>query len=171
MSPFTDQTERVESQMDDAARKVRVDVADYHGKFEPHTFQDWLTSLKDYFDWSGLSLDRQVRFAKMKLKGQARVWWHSVEERLHRLKQPPITDWDEMKMKLQEKYLMLDYEDSLFEELILPRQGTMTVDEYTNKFHELSIRSQIADTELQTLARLKAGLRKDIVKNFLPCAS
>jgi hypothetical protein len=79
--------------MDDAARRVRVDVADFQGKFEPHTFQDWLTSLEDYFDWSGLSLDRQVRFAKLKLKGQARVWWHSVEEWLHRLKQPPITDW------------------------------------------------------------------------------
>jgi hypothetical protein len=93
MSPFTDRKKRVESRMDDAARRVRVDVADFQGKFEPHTFQDWLTSLEDYFDWSGLSLDRQVRFAKLKLKGQARVWWHSVEEWLHRLKQPPITDW------------------------------------------------------------------------------
>jgi hypothetical protein len=49
------------------------------------------------------------------------VWWHSLEERLHRLKQPPIIAWDNMKMKLQEKYLLLDYEDSLFEELILLR--------------------------------------------------
>jgi hypothetical protein len=82
----------------------------------------------------------------MKLKGQARVWWNSVEERLHRLKQQPITDWDEMKLKLQEKFLPIDYEEALFEELILLRQGNMTVDEYANRFHELSVRSQVAET-------------------------
>lgn len=86
---------------------------------------------------------------------------------MYRLKQPPITDWDEMKMKLQEKYLPLDYEDSLFEELILLRQGNMTVDEYTNKFHDLSIRSQIEETGRQTLARFRAGLREDIRKELL----
>jgi hypothetical protein len=166
-SPFLDRTERVESRMDDAVRRVRVDVPDYHGKLEPHIFQDWLTSLEDYLDWSGLSLDSQVRFAKMKLKGQARVWWHSVEERLHWLKQPPITEWDEMKLKLQEKYIPMDYEDSLFEELILLRQGTMTVDDYTSRFHEFSIRSQISETERQTLACFKAGLHDDICKELL----
>lgn len=164
---FMDRTERMESQMDDAARRVRVEVPDYDRKLEPHTFQDWITSLKDYFDWSGLSLDRQVRFAKMKLKGQARVWWQSVEERLYHLRLPPIADWDEMKMMLQEKYLLLDYEDSLFEELILLRQGSMTVDEYTNKFHDLSTRSQISETGRQTLARFKAGLGEDIRKELL----
>jgi hypothetical protein len=142
---FQERPDQKKSRMDDAAKRVRVDVPDYHGKFEPRVFQDWLTFLEDYFDWSGLSLDRQVRFAKMKLKGQARIWWHSVEEHLHRLKQSPINNWDKMKLKLQEKYLPLDYEDSFFEELILLRQGNMTMDEYVNKFHELSIRSQIAE--------------------------
>jgi hypothetical protein len=59
----------------------------------------------------------------MKLKGQARVWWHSVEEQLQRLRQPPIVEWDEMKLKLQEKYLPIDYEDSVFEELLSLRQN------------------------------------------------
>jgi hypothetical protein len=164
---YMDRGDAVDYRMDDAARRVRVDVPDYHGKLEPDVFQDWVTSLEDYFDWSGLSLDRRVRFAKMKLKGQARVWWNSVEERLHRLKQPPITDWDEMKLKLQEKFLPIDYEEALFEELILLRQGNMTVDEYANRFHELSVRSQVAETGRQTLARFKAGLRDDLRKELL----
>jgi hypothetical protein len=46
-SPFLDQTKRVESRLDDAARRFRVDVPDYHGNFEPHTFQDQITSLED----------------------------------------------------------------------------------------------------------------------------
>jgi hypothetical protein len=153
--------------MDDATRRVRVDVPDFHGKLEPYAFQDWITSLEDYFDWSGLSLDRRVRFVKMKLKGQARVWWQSVEEHLQRLRQPSISDWGEMKMKLQEKYLPIDDEESLFEELVLLRQGNTSVDDYANKFHELSVRSQVAETRRQTLARFKAGLCEDIRKELL----
>jgi hypothetical protein len=42
----------------------------------------------------------------------------------------------------------------------------MSVDEYTNKFHDLSIRSQVAETEGQTLARFKAGLWDDIRKEL-----
>jgi hypothetical protein len=77
---------------DDITKRVQVDVSDFHGKLDPYAFQDCLTALEDYFDGFGLSPDRKVRFVKMKLKGQAHVWWHSVEEYLHRLRLPPITD-------------------------------------------------------------------------------
>jgi hypothetical protein len=103
----------------------------------------------------------------MKLKGQARVWWQSVEEHLHRLRQPPITDWEEMKLKLQEKYLPIDYEEALFEEMLLLKQGNLSVDEFTNKFHELSIRSHVSETDRQTIARYKASLREEIKKELL----
>lgn len=93
--------------MDEATRRIRVDVPDFHGRLDPYAFQDWITSLEDYFDWFNLAAERKVRFVKMKLKGQARVWWHSVEEQLHRLRQPPIADWEEMKLKLQENIFPL----------------------------------------------------------------
>jgi hypothetical protein len=32
---------------DDITKRVRVDVADFHEKLDPHAFQDWLTSLED----------------------------------------------------------------------------------------------------------------------------
>jgi hypothetical protein len=103
----------------------------------------------------------------MKLKGQARVWWQSVEKHLHHFRQPPIADWNEMKLKLEEKYLPVDYEEVLFEELLLLRQGHLSVEEFTNKFHELSIRSRISGTDRQTIARYKTGLREDIKKELL----
>jgi hypothetical protein len=103
----------------------------------------------------------------MKLKGQARVWWNSVEEYHHRLRLLPIFYWDEMKPKIQEKYLPLDYEDSIFFKLIALRQGTTTMGEYTHHFHELTIRSRIIETERQSLTRYKAGLRDDIRKELI----
>ncbi len=41
------------------------------------------------------------------------------------------------------------------------------VENYTNKFHELSIRSHVSKTERQTIAKYRAGLREDIGKDLL----
>jgi hypothetical protein len=159
--------ENVDYRFDEATKRVRVNIPDFHGKLDPYAFHDWFTSLEDYFEWFGLAAERKVQFVKMKLKGQARVWWQSVEDQLYRLRQLAITDWEEMRLKLQEKYLPVDYEEMLFEELLFLRQGATTVEEYTNRFHELSIRSHVSETERQTIARYKAGLREDIRKDLL----
>jgi len=90
-----------------------------------------------------------------------------VEEQLHRLRQALILHWEEMRLKLQEKYLPMDYEESLFEELLSHRQGNMTIDEYTHRFHELTTRSQVNETEHQSIARYKTGLRDDIRRELL----
>jgi hypothetical protein len=86
LQPFMERAPIFEARSDDFPNGVRVDVADFHGALDPHAFQDWVTSLEDYFERFNLSSNQQVRFVKMKLKGQARVWWLSVEERLHRLR-------------------------------------------------------------------------------------
>ena len=43
----------------------------------------------------------------------------------------------------------------------------MTVEERTNRFHELSVRSQIVETGRQTLAQFKVGLWDDLRKELL----
>lgn len=46
-------TERVDSfdyRFDDVTKRICVDVADFHGKIDPQAFQDWVTSLDDYFE-------------------------------------------------------------------------------------------------------------------------
>jgi hypothetical protein len=100
----------------------------------------------------------------MKLKGQVQFWWQSVKEHLHLIRQPPIADWDETRLKLQEKYLPIDYEESLFEELLLLGRWNFSIKDFTNKFHELTIRSRVSKTDRQTIARYKADLRYDIKK-------
>lgn len=72
-----------------------------------------------------------------------------------------------MKLKLQEKYLPIDYEDMLFEELLSLKQGKMTVDDFTNKFHELSIWSHVTETKRQTIAHYKTSLQDNIKRELL----
>lgn len=131
-----------------------MDVPNFYCKLEPHphAFEDWLTAIEDYFDRFTVSEDRKVRYIRMKLKGHARAWWESVEEQLRRTRRPSISNREEMKERLKQKYLPIDYEQMVFEEMLQLRQGFLIVDQYTDRFHELTVRSRIAETDQQTLA-------------------
>jgi hypothetical protein len=109
--------------LDELTKRMKVDVPDFFGKLEPNAFEDWLTTIEDYFDWFAVSEDRKVRYVRMKLKGHARAWWGSVEEQLRRTRRPAIYNWEEMKERLKEKYLPIDYEQMMFEEMLQLRQG------------------------------------------------
>ena len=54
----------------------------------------------------------------MKLKGHARAWWGSVEEQLRCTQHALVSNWGEMKKRLKEKYLLIDYEQIMFEEML-----------------------------------------------------
>ncbi|RVW42524.1 Transposon Ty3-I Gag-Pol polyprotein [Vitis vinifera] len=119
-------------------------------------------SMEDYFDWYAMPENRKVRFVKAKLKGAARLWWHNIENQAHRTGQPPIDTWDEMKLKMKEHFLPTDYEQLMYTKLFSLKQGTKSVEEYTEEFHELSIRNQVRESDAQLAARYKAGLRMEI---------
>ena len=72
-----------------------------------------------------------------------------------------------MKARLETKYLPANYEQLVYEDMLRWMQGlTMSVDHYTEKFHDLSVRSQVMETDQQTLARYLRGLRSDIRRNM-----
>jgi predicted nuclease with TOPRIM domain len=75
-----------------------------------------------------------------------------VEEQLHQTRRPKISNWEEMKERLKEKYFSIDYEQMMFEEMLQLRQGSLSVDQFTDRFHELTIHNKIVETEQQTLA-------------------
>jgi len=51
----------------------------------------------------------------MKLSGTTQLYWENIEKSLVRRGQPPITNWVEMKNKLQEKYLPHSYRKNLLD--------------------------------------------------------
>ena len=95
--------------------------------------------MEDYFDWYAMPENRKVCFVKAKLKGAACLWQHNIENQVHRIGQPPIDTWDEMKLKMKVHFLPIDYEQLMYTKLFFLKQGTKSVEEYTKQFHELSI--------------------------------
>ncbi|RVW94306.1 Retrovirus-related Pol polyprotein from transposon 297 [Vitis vinifera] len=62
---------------------------------------------------------RKVHFVKANLKATTRLWWHNIENQVHRTGQPPIDTWDEMK----EHFLPTDYEQLMYTKLFSLKQA------------------------------------------------
>ena len=69
---------------DDATKKVRLEVAEFYRKLNPTAFLDWIMSMEDYFDWYAMLENRKLRLVKAKLKGATHIWWHNIENQVHR---------------------------------------------------------------------------------------
>ncbi|KAL6313102.1 hypothetical protein AAG906_018817 [Vitis piasezkii] len=151
----------------DITKIVRMEVTNFEGKVDATQFVDWLVVIEEYFNWYDMMDDRRVRFTKMKLVGLAKVWWTGIEGNNSRMGLPPISTRQEMKAKLREKYMPINYYDKLCDQLINLRQNNMPVVEYIQKFDKLKTRSQIVEDHRQTLARFKAGLRSEIKRELL----
>jgi hypothetical protein len=123
--------------------------------------------LGDYFEWFAVPTNRRVKFVKLKLKGVVCALWGSVEEHMTRTHQPSIQDWAEMKARLEMKYLPVNYEQMVYENMLRLAQGfNIFVDQYIERLHDLTMRSQIIETDQQTLARYLKGLRGDMRKEM-----
>ena len=72
--------------------------------------------MEHYFDWNDMCDERRVRFAKIKLFGQAKLYWTNQERLLARGGRLPMVIWDEMKECLKEKYVPTSYRQRLLDQ-------------------------------------------------------
>ncbi|GFY94998.1 SNOWY COTYLEDON protein [Actinidia rufa] len=105
---------------------INVEAPTFDGRLDPKAFTDWIREMDHFFEWYNLSDDRKVRFAKMKLISRAKLFWQSTEQR----RQPPVTDWVEMKEILREKYLPQSYQGDMLDKWNNLRQGSKPATEY-----------------------------------------
>ena len=104
-------------------------------------------------------------FVKMKLKGP-RILWKIFYDHNVIMAYPPITRWEVMKERLACKYLPSDYIDSFQKEVINLQQGSMTIDEYTHKFHELCIRCKTNETDSMMVTHYRERLHPNIKREI-----
>lgn len=73
-----------------------------------------------------------------------------------------------MKAWLEVKCLPANYEQLVFEDMLRWAQGlNTTMDQYTETFHDLSVRSQVVETDQQSLVGYLIGLRTNIRRNMV----
>ena len=89
---------------------VILEAPSFDGHQDPGIFNEWLYEIDEFIEHIGLSYVRRARFAKMKLISRARDYWQDVEDLCIRKGKPPITDWEQMKEIIIERYIPPSYE-------------------------------------------------------------
>ena len=115
---------------DDRMFRDKIDAPTFDGCLDPWVFTDWLRQMEKFFDYYHWAENKKVRYARMKLIGRADLFWEDLEETLRRRREPPITDWLEMKNTLSRNYLPSTYRSSLLEEWDRLKQGITPMAEY-----------------------------------------
>ncbi|KAK2966379.1 hypothetical protein RJ640_021523 [Escallonia rubra] len=138
---------------------VQVHIAEFDGDMEPEGFLDWMDSIESYFDWKEVPEGRKVKLVGAKLRGPASTWWKHYQNDRDSRRKAKIQRWDKMKEKLKAQFLPRDYDQTLYQRVQNLRQHEKTVKEYTQEFHKLSLRSNLAETESQKVGRYVNGLR------------
>jgi hypothetical protein len=76
--------------------------------------------------------------------------------------QPSITNWVEIKTKLEEKYLPRSDRGNLLDQWNNLRQGGKSANEYMAQFDEYRMRCAVKGDEMMTLSRFRKGLNDDL---------
>jgi len=71
-------------------KSVKVDVFSFNGRLEPQVYIDWQLAMDCYFRWHDMSELRKIRFAVMKLTGQAGQYWENLEMMIRYRREDPM---------------------------------------------------------------------------------
>ncbi|XP_042386450.1 activity-regulated cytoskeleton associated protein 1-like [Zingiber officinale] len=140
----------------------RVDLSDFFGTLQVEGFIDWLNKVERIFKYKEVPDYVKVKLVVIKFKGRASTWWEQLRRSRERQSKSKITDWETLKKLMRTHFLPFDYTQTLFQRLHTLRQGTRTVDDYTEEFYQLIARNDLSETEEQTTARYLAGLRQPL---------
>ncbi|XP_022851801.1 uncharacterized protein LOC111373499 [Olea europaea var. sylvestris] len=106
----------------------------------PRVFTQWIRDMDRFLAWYGVLEDRRVQFASLKLTDIAQLFWESVEDLIERRRAPLVGSWEEMKRRLQEKYLPQSYRGNLLDQWNTLTQGNRPVTDYVTQFDEFRMR-------------------------------
>ena len=87
---------KMEPQWDAAKKGAKLEVTTFDDSLDPKRYMDWEVGLDQYFDWYQLPEGRRIQFDKMKLTGQARIYWRNLQATTERRHDQLITTWAEM---------------------------------------------------------------------------
>eukprot|EP00253_Pinus_taeda_P026853 PITA_26853 len=96
-----------------ANSKPKTKISNYDGSLSADILLDWISELDKYFGNEEVREDKRVKFAAIKLKGHALLWWDNVQADRKRLNKLPIRKWSRMVAKLKGIFLPKDYQVNL----------------------------------------------------------
>ena len=55
-------------------KQIKLEAPTFDGQLDPQVFLDWISDMDHYFNWYNMFNERRIRFAKIKIIGQAKQY-------------------------------------------------------------------------------------------------
>lgn len=120
----------------------RMKVSTFSSTLKPENLIDWIGELEDFFELEEIEDPLRVRLAQTKLKARVSLWWKELQRDREDEGEIKINRWRLMVTKLKANFIPADYELDLFKKLQNLKQKDLSVEDYTEEFYKLTIRSR-----------------------------
>lgn len=119
-----------EENFDQASRDFRMkfDLPTFNGHLHIEDFLDWLAEVEQFFEYMEIPDEKQGKLVAYRLKGGGSAWWEQLQCSCTHQGKMPIRSWPKMKRTLNVRFLLRDYEQTLFRQYQDCQQGTQTVE-------------------------------------------
>ena len=97
-----------------ATSRPRPELPTYDESLFVEHLLDWISELDKYFEYDEVEEDKRIRLDVTRLKGNASLWWDSVQEERRRKNKSLIKSWDRMVAKMRAKFFPKDYQLILY---------------------------------------------------------
>ncbi|XP_071685280.1 uncharacterized protein [Lolium perenne] len=127
---------------------------------EPLDADDWLRTIENNQEVSGVGIDEKVLFATHYLSGPARAWWENVKAIQA---EGHVINWEEFKAKFRKMHIPFGLIKLMKDKFMNLRQGSMSVVDYLDKFTTLSrYAPEDTNTEEKKKDRFLNGLHDEL---------
>ncbi|XP_013704463.1 uncharacterized protein LOC106408194 [Brassica napus] len=141
---------------------LKIDIPEFHGGSQPEDLLDWFVAVDEFIEFKEVPEHKRVPLVTTRFRGHAAAWWSQLKLSRTRRGKEKISSWEKLKKYMRKTFIPFNFERLLFQKFHNIRQGSRSVEDYSNEFYQILTRVDIQDSEDQLVARYIAGLRTQL---------
>ena len=143
---------------------LKCNIPKFHGTSDPEAYLSWALKVDKIFRVQNFSEQKKVALASLEFEDYALLWWEQLQNHREDNQEDPIDTWKDMKEEMHARFVPQHYTRDLFNRLQQLKQGLKSVDEYYKEMETAMMRTNIEESEEQSMARFMNGLNYPIKK-------
>ncbi|XP_074306016.1 uncharacterized protein LOC141641244 [Silene latifolia] len=138
------------------------ELPEFTGGTDPEVYLDWERQIDRIFEFNNLDDEQCCKYAILRLRCGASLWYESFKARRVRAGKEKITSWHVLKLKLRKRYVPATHRLTTYRKIDDLTQGRLSVLEYISEFENLALMGDLVEDEDLKMARFLRGLNRSI---------